>query len=64
MADNNFRSDRGRDRLAELARLIGQAVPNGESAPANNGFREEGASHGYDEPFSFSFRLRSSCRVI
>ena len=25
MADNNFRSDRSRDPLAELARLIGQA---------------------------------------
>jgi hypothetical protein len=50
MADNNFRSDRGRDPLAELARLIGQADPYGESAPADNGFREEGASHGYDEP--------------
>ena len=50
MADNNFRSDRGRDPLAGLARLIGQAEPHGESAPANNDFREEGASHGYDEP--------------
>ena len=50
MADNNFRSDRGRDPLAGLARLIGQADPHGESAPANNDFREEGASHGYDEP--------------
>jgi hypothetical protein len=49
MADNNFRSDRGRDPLAGLARLIGQAHPHGESAPANNDFREEGASHGYDE---------------
>ena len=57
MADNNFRSDRGRDRLAELARLIGQAVPNGESAPANNGFREEGASHGYDEPLQLQLPL-------
>ena len=50
MADNTFRSDRGRDPLAELALLIGQADPHGESAPANNGFREEGAWHGYDEP--------------
>ena len=49
MADNNFRSDRGRDPLAELALLIGQADLRGESAPANNGFREEGAWHGYDE---------------
>jgi sporulation related protein len=28
MADNNFRSDRSRDPLAELARLIGQAEPH------------------------------------
>src|SRR5579872_2906771 len=32
MADSNFRSDRGRDPLAELARLIGQAVPQAERA--------------------------------
>ena len=50
MADNNFRSDRGRDLLAELARLIGQADPHGKSAPANNGFPEEGASHGPNAP--------------
>jgi hypothetical protein len=50
MADNNFRSDRGRDLLAELARLIGQADPHGKSAPANNSFPEEGASHGPNAP--------------
>jgi hypothetical protein len=50
MADNNFRSDRARDPLAELARLIGQADLHGKSAPADNGFRKEAASHGYDEP--------------
>src|ERR1700730_17143126 len=33
MADNNFRSDRSRDPLAELARLIGQGGPYAESAP-------------------------------
>jgi SPOR domain len=30
MADNNFRSDRSRDPLAELARLIGQGDPHAE----------------------------------
>ena len=48
MADNNFRSDRERDPLAGLAQLIGHVDPHGESAPANNDVREEGASHGYD----------------
>jgi SPOR domain len=33
MADNNFRSDRGRDPLAELARLIGQADSYPDSGP-------------------------------
>jgi hypothetical protein len=32
MADNNLRSDRGRDPLAALARLIAQADPYAESA--------------------------------
>jgi hypothetical protein len=32
MAGNNLRSDRGRDPLAELARLIAQADPYIESA--------------------------------
>ena len=50
MADNNFRSVRGRDPIAELARLIAQAYPQEESALADNGFREETASNGYDEP--------------
>ena len=50
MADNNFRSDRARDPLAELARLIAQADLHGKSAPADNGFRKEAASYGYDEP--------------
>ena len=50
MAENNFRSDRGRDPIAELARLIGQADPHGENAAANDAFREAGASHGSDEP--------------
>jgi hypothetical protein len=50
MADHNFRSDRGGDPIAELARLIGQAVPHGESAPADRGWREGTASEGYEEP--------------
>jgi len=50
MADNNFRSDRARDPLAKLARLIAQADLHGKSAPADNGFRKEAASYGYDEP--------------
>ena len=49
MADNNFRSDRARDPLAELARLIAQADLR-KSAPADNGFRKEAASYDYDEP--------------
>ena len=43
MADNNTRSDRGRDPIAELARLIAQAHPDVESAPAESGCREETA---------------------
>ncbi len=53
MADNNLRSDRGRDPIAELARLIAQAHAHRESAPADNGFREENASDGCDEPPEF-----------
>jgi hypothetical protein len=50
MADNNFRSDRRRDPIKELARLIGQADPHAESAPADNGLRQETAWDDYDEP--------------
>ena len=50
MADEQFRSDRERDPIAELARLIAQADPHGGSAPADNRFRDETASDGYDEP--------------
>ena len=42
MADNNSRSDRGRDPIAELARLIVQAHPDVESAPVERA-REEAA---------------------
>jgi hypothetical protein len=48
MADNSFRSDRERILIAELARLIGQAYPRGKSAPADNRFRDETSSDGYD----------------
>ena len=50
MAGNSFRSDRERNLIAELTRLIGQAYPGGNSAPADNRFREETSSDAYDEP--------------
>ena len=40
MADNNFRSDRGRDPLAELARLIGQADAYPDGGPQETYQRE------------------------
>jgi hypothetical protein len=49
MADNKFRSDRELDPIAELARLITQANPYGESAPAVHRFRKRTTSEGYDE---------------
>ena len=42
--------DRERDPIAELARLITQADPYGESAAADNRFRQETASERHDEP--------------
>ena len=50
MANNKFRSGRERDPIAELARLIAQADPYGESAAPDNRFRQETASEGHDEP--------------
>jgi hypothetical protein len=47
---DNFRSNRGHDPIAELARLIAQAHPHVDGAPADNRFREETATDGYDEP--------------
>jgi hypothetical protein len=41
--------DRERDPIAELARLITEADPYGESAPADHRFREEITPDGYDE---------------
>jgi hypothetical protein len=49
MADKKFRSDRDRDSIAELARLIGRADPHAESAPADSDLREEIASECDDE---------------
>ena len=52
MADNSFRSDQERNLIAELTRLIGQAYPRANSAPADNRFREKTSSDGYDEPLT------------
>ena len=49
MDDKRFRSDRGRDPIAEIARLIAQGETHEESAPSDNRFREEIVSDGYDE---------------
>ena len=43
MADNNFRSDRGRDPIAELARLIVQAILTWRARLPKVGCREETA---------------------
>jgi hypothetical protein len=59
MADN-FRRDRSRGPIAELARLISQV--HGERAHADSDFGEETASIGYDN--RPGFRLRPSCRSI
>jgi hypothetical protein len=45
--------DRERDPIAELARLIAEADPYGESAAAGNSFRKETASARHDEPPGF-----------
>ena len=50
MADN-FRRDRSRGPIAELARLISQV--HGERAHADSDFGEEAASIGYDKPSRF-----------
>ena len=44
MDDKRFRSDRGCDPIAELARLIAQADTHDESVPSNNRSREETVS--------------------
>jgi hypothetical protein len=49
MDDKRFQSERERDPIAELARLIAQADAHEESAPSDNRFREEIVSDGYDE---------------
>ena len=50
MANATFRSDRGRDPIGELARLIVQTHPHVESTPAESGCREETAWNGYELP--------------
>ena len=45
--------DRERDPIAELARLITQADPYGESAAADNRLPQETASERHDEPAGF-----------
>jgi hypothetical protein len=49
MVGKRFRSDKERDPIAELARLIAQADTDEESAPSDSRFREETVSNGYDE---------------
>jgi SPOR domain len=49
MAKNKFQIDRERDYARELARQIAHADPYEESTRADNRFREETASEGYDE---------------
>jgi hypothetical protein len=44
MDDKRFRSDRERDPIAELARLIAQADTQEESAPSDNRLRQETVS--------------------
>jgi hypothetical protein len=49
MANNKFRSDRERDPIAELARLIAEADPYRERAALDNRFRQETTSECHDE---------------
>jgi SPOR domain len=49
MAANKFLSDRKRDPIADLARLITEADPYGESAPADHRLHEEITPNGYDD---------------
>jgi hypothetical protein len=49
MVKSKVQIDRERDGVQELARLIARADPYGESTAADNRFREETASEGYDE---------------
>ena len=44
MDDKRFRSDRERDPIAELARLIAQIDTQEESAPSDNRLRQETVS--------------------
>ena len=49
MDDKRFRSDRERDPIAELARLIAQGDTQEESAPSDNRLRQETVSVDYEE---------------
>ena len=49
MDDKRFRSDRERDPIAELARLIAQGDTQEESAPSDNRLRQETVSVYYEE---------------
>ena len=49
MDDKRFRSDRERDPIAELARLVAQADTQEESAPSDNRLRQETVSVDYEE---------------
>ena len=49
MHDKRFRSDRERDPIAELARLIAQADTQEESAPSDNRLRQGTVSVDYEE---------------
>ena len=62
MDDKRFRSDRERDPIAELARLIAQADTQEESAPSDNRLRQETVSVDYEE--TPSFRPRPSLPSI
>jgi hypothetical protein len=49
MVGKRLRSDKERDPIAKLARMIAQANPPEENAPSGNRFREETVLDGYDE---------------
>ena len=50
MADIAMRPSLEPDPIAELARLIGQADPQGRSAPAEKRFHEQTAPDGHEGP--------------
>ena len=59
---DNFRSDRGHDPIAELARLIAQLILSGDGGPARiASTRRPTRMAMMNRP---GFRLRPSCRPI